>query len=146
MLDRRTGRMVSESIDPGAFAGVERRANRVKVNRGHDVESVIGRALALHPGDRRGLRAELKISRTVAGDEALELAADGALGTSAGFAPMPGGEQWSADRKTRRISRAYLGHVALTADAAYDGAQVLAVRHTERHLIMPAGDDDDAPP
>jgi HK97 family phage prohead protease len=128
VLDRRSNRMVTEQIDPGAFDGVERRANRVKVNRAHDVESVIGRALALHPGDQRGLRAELRISRTVAGDEALELAADGALDASAGFAPMPGGEQWDRDRKSRRITRAYLGHIALTGDPAYDNAQVLAVR------------------
>ena len=128
VLDRRTGRMVSEQVDPGAFAGVERRANRVKVNRAHDVESVIGRAQVLDPGDPRGLRAELKISRTVAGDEALELAADGALDASAGFRPMAGGEQWATDRRSRRITRAYLGHVALTGDPAYDGARVLAVR------------------
>ena len=128
VLDRRSGRMVTETIQPGSFDGVERRANRVKVNRAHDVEHVLGRALALHPGDRRGLRAELKISRTVAGDEALELAADGALDASAGFAPMPGGELWNRARTERSISRAYLGHIALTGDPAYEGAEVLAVR------------------
>lgn len=128
VLDRRSGRMVTETIEPGSFDGVERRANRVKVNRAHDVEQVLGRALVLHPADRRGLRAELKISRTTAGDEALELAADGALDASAGFRPMPGGELWNRGRTERSITRAYLGHIALTGDPAYDGAEVLSVR------------------
>lgn len=122
------GRMVRETVAPGAFAGVERRANRVKVNRAHDVEDVLGRALALHPERPEGLVAELRISRGPRGDDVLELAADGALDASVGFAPMPGGEQWTSDRSARRITRAYLGHIALTADPAYDGARVLAVR------------------
>ena len=137
VLDRRSGRMVTETIEAGSFDGVERRANRVKVNRAHDVEQVLGRAVALHPGDHRGLRAELRISRTAAGDEALELAADGALDASAGFRPMPGGEHWAQDRRSRRISRAYLGHIALVGEPAYEGAQVLAVR-TAAAKGMPA--------
>lgn len=122
------GKWVRETIAPGAFAGVERRANRVKVNLAHDVESVVGRALALHPERPEGLVAELRISRTPRGDDMLELAADGAIDASVGFAPMPGGEQWNGDRSARRITRAYLGHIALTGDPAYDGANVLAVR------------------
>jgi HK97 family phage prohead protease len=130
------GRMIRETVAPGAFAGVERRANRVKVNRAHEVEEVLGRALALHPERPEGLVAELRISRGPKGDEVLELASDGALDASVGFAPMPGGEQWAPDRSGRRITRAYLGHIALTADPAYDGARVLAVRSSG--LAVPA--------
>lgn len=132
------GRMVRETIAPGAFDGVERRANRVKVNRAHDVEDVLGRALALHPDRPEGLVAELRISRGPRGDDVLELAADGALDASIGFAPMPGGEQWNGDRSARRITRAYLGHIALTADPAYDGARVLAVRSSGPVVVPPA--------
>jgi HK97 family phage prohead protease len=125
---RDRGRMVRESVAPGAFAGVERRANRVKVNLAHNVEAVVGRAMALHPDRPEGLVAELRISRTPRGDDMLALAADGAIDASVGFAPMPGGEQWNGDRSARRITRAYLGHIALTGDPAYQGANVLAVR------------------
>ena len=103
------GRWVVETIAPGAFDGVERRANRVKVNLAHEVEAVLGRAVALRPSDPRGLVAELRISKTPKGDDVLELAADGALDASIGFAPMPGGEQWlDGGRTRRRITRAYL--------------------------------------
>lgn len=132
------GRWVKETIAPGAFAGVERRANRVKVNLAHDVESVVGRALALHPDRPEGLVAELRISRTPRGDDMLELAADGAIDASVGFAPMPGGEQWAPDRSARRITRAYLGHIALTGDPAYEGANVLAVRRASAPAGLPA--------
>jgi len=125
---RERGRWVRESVAPGAFAGVERRANRVKVNLAHDVEAVVGRAMALHPERAEGLVAELRISRTPRGDDMLALAADGAIDASVGFAPMPGGEQWNGDRSARVITRAYLGHIALTGDPAYEGANVLAVR------------------
>jgi len=137
-LVRNRGRMVRESIAPGAFAGVERRANRVKVNLAHDVEAVVGRALALHPERPEGLVAELRISRTPRGDDMLALAADGAIDASVGFAPMPGGEQWNGDRSACRITRAYLGHIALTGDPAYAGANVLAVRQASAPAPLPA--------
>jgi len=132
---RGSSRLVRESIAPGAFAGVERRANRVKVNRAHDVEAVVGRALALHPDRAEGLVAELRISKGPTGDDILELAADGALDASVAFAPFPGGEEWLENRTARRITKAYLGHIALTGDPAYDGAQVLAVRSSAPALL-----------
>jgi len=125
---RGSSRFVRESIAPGAFAGVEKRANRVKVNRAHDLEAVLGRAVALHPDRDEGLVAELRISKGPTGDDILELAADGALDASVAFAPFPGGEQWLENRTARRITKAYLGHIALTGDPAYEGAQVLDVR------------------
>lgn len=86
------GRMIVESIAPGSFDGVERRANRVKVNRDHDVTRTCGRVVALHPARSVGLVAELKIGRSVLGDETLALCEDGILDAPIGFAPMPGGE------------------------------------------------------
>jgi len=47
---------------------------------------------------------------------------------SAGFLPMPGGEKWEG-RSLRRLSKLWLGHIAMTPDPAYESAQVLAVRH-----------------
>ena len=124
-----SGNFVIESIAPGAFEGIERRANRIKVNRDHDVARTVGRVMALHPSRIEGLVGELKIGRSPLGDETLEYAADGILDASAGFAPFPGGEHYTENRHRRRITRAYLGHVAMVPEAAYDTANVLSVRH-----------------
>ena len=119
------GRWITESFDREAFAGVH---GEVTVNRAHDLESPLGRVTALHPKDPRGLRAEMRISRTAAGNDMLELADDGLLSASVAFSVFAGGEQWSPDRRSRKVTRAKLVHIALTGDPAYKGAKVLAVR------------------
>ena len=88
------GRMVRESIARGAFDGIERRANRIRVNRDHKLERTVGRAVAFHPSREEGLVADLKIAKTELGDETLTLAADDCLDASAGYLPMPDGEKW----------------------------------------------------
>lgn len=122
------GRMVTETIARGAFDGIERRANRVRANRDHVLERTVGRAVALHPGRDEGLVAEIRIARTDLGDETLTLADDGCLDASAGFLPMPGGMQWEG-RDAYTVTKAWLGHIALTPEPAYETARVLAVRH-----------------
>ena len=123
-------RMVTEVISRGSFDGIERRANRIRVNRDHELQRTVGRALALHPSRDEGLVAELRIARTPLGDETLTLADEECLDASAGYLPMPGGETWEA-RNRMRITRAWLGHIALTPDPAYESARVLAVRNAE---------------
>src|SRR4029077_18677440 len=124
-------RMVTEVVSRGAFDGIDRRAIRVGVNRDHDVRRTVGRAVAFHPSRSEGLIAEVRISRTELGDETLQLAADGVLDASAGFAPIPpGGEVWES-RNRCRIVKGWLGHIAMTPDPAYDGARVLAVRSAQ---------------
>lgn len=125
----REHRMITEVISRGAFDGLERRANRVRVNRDHDVKRTVGRAFAFHTSRQEGLVAEVKISRTPLGDETLQLAEDDCLDASAGFAPIPpDGEQWET-RNRCRIRRGWLGHIALVPEPAYETARVLAVRH-----------------
>ena len=120
------GRWVTETIAPSAFTGVH---GDVTVNRAHDREQPLGKVIALHPEDPRGrARAELRISRTVAGDDMLELAADGLMAASVGYEVLAGGEQWSIDQRSRTVTRARLDHIGLTGDPAYKGAKVLAVR------------------
>ena len=131
-------RLVRETIARGAFDGIERRPNRIRVNRDHLAERTVGRAVALHPSREEGLVGEIKIARTELGDETLALADEGCLDASAGFLPMPGGEQWQ-ERSRVRIRKAWLGHIAMTPDPAYTGAAVLAVRNavqkTENEVI-----------
>jgi HK97 family phage prohead protease len=121
------GRMIKEVVSRGAFDGIQRRPNRIKAYRDHDERKPVGKAVSLHERDD-GLLARLKISRTELGEETLILADDGVLDASAGFLPMPGGEKWLT-RSSHRIEKAWLGHIALVPEAAYEGAQVLAVRH-----------------
>jgi HK97 family phage prohead protease len=143
-------RSFEEVVSRGAFDGVEKRTSQVKVNLDHQVQvlSTIGRAVALHPARPEGLVAELKISRTPAGNDALELAADGSLGASAGFRLLqdpatgkvkPDAEVWETQTR-RRLNHLFLHHVAMTPDPAYAGAEVLSVRTAEAPQDGPGRD------
>lgn len=122
------GRMVWEIVSRGAFDGIERRPNRVRVNRDHDLTRTVGRAVAFHPSREEGLVAEVRIARTDLGTETLELADEGCLDASVAFLPMAGGEKWE-QRDRVRMRKCWLGHIAMTPDPAYEGAKVLAVRN-----------------
>jgi hypothetical protein len=91
-------RMVREIISRGAFDGIERRSNRIRVNRDHVAERTVGRAVALHPSRDEGLVGVIRIARTDLGDETLALADEECLDASAGFLPFPGGEVWGRAR------------------------------------------------
>jgi len=125
------GRMCRETISRGSFDGIERRANRIRANREHKRELTFGRAVALHPTRSEGLCAEIKVARTPLGDETLDLAEDGCLDASAGFLPFPGGMVWE-ERSRYRVTKAWLGHIAMTSEPAYEDAAVLAVRHQQQ--------------
>ena len=100
--------MCTETIGRGAFDGIERRANRIRVNRDHNLERTVGRAVALHPSRDEGLVAEVRIAQTDLGEETLALAADGCLDASAGFRPMDGGLEWQG-RDAYRITQGMAG-------------------------------------
>lgn len=123
------GRTVTETIARGAFDGIQRRARKIVVNVDHQetVPSTVGSAIALHPSREEGLVAEVRIARTPLGDDVLALASEGDIGASAGFAPFKDGMKWEG-RNAYRVTRAYLKHIAMTPDPAYQDAQVLAVR------------------
>jgi phage head maturation protease len=80
-----------------------------------------------HP-DKSGLVVDAKISNTPAGDETLELAHDGALFPSIGFAARGGDHRLDRRTMTRRINRAHLDHLSLVPQPAYDGARVESMR------------------
>jgi HK97 family phage prohead protease len=122
------GRLVKETIARGAFDGIERRANRVRVNRDHRPDRLVGKAITFHPRRPEGFVAEVRIANTELGNETLELADDGCLDASAGFMPLGDNALEWHGRDAYTVRRAFLGHIALTPDPAYDGAKVLAVR------------------
>jgi HK97 family phage prohead protease len=126
-----SARLITESVAAGAFDGVERRPGRIKANRDHDVTRTVGLARAIHTTRSEGLVSELYISKTSLGDETLQLADDGVLGASVGMAVRPSDQVWSENRSRRRIVKAFLDHIALVPNPAYQGAEVLAVRASE---------------
>lgn len=136
-------RSYTEIVARGAFDGVQRRLSDIKVYSDHVVSTptTVGRTLALHPSREEGLVADLQISK--AHEDVLIKADEGLLGASAGFAVMAAsnghsrGEEWRG-RDYRRLTRLWLGHIALTPEPAYETANVLAVRQLEQQPALAA--------
>jgi HK97 family phage prohead protease len=126
---RLDGPMVAEVIGRGAFDGIEKRPNRIKANREHQVLHTFGKCRALYPSRENGLVAEVEVRNTPLGDETLELASGGCLEASAGFSVKPGGWHWETRGSRYRVDTAWLRHVSLVSEGAYgEAAPVLAVR------------------
>lgn len=132
------GRMIREVCSRGAFDKIDATRRRFTVNRGHDLEHPIGKAISFDPDHPDGLTAELRIAHTALGDETLQLASEGLLDASAGF--LPKAMTWNRERTLRRLEKVWLHHVALTPDPAYPDARVLAVRQAPPPpLVAPVG-------
>ena len=129
------GRVIEESVAPGAFGAIRNRARKFLVNMEHDPTRWIGTVLDLNPAHPTGLRATVKVRRSPEGDQALDDASDGLLGGSIGMAVAPGDEKIDGNR--RRIHKAFLDHIALTATPAYVGAEILEVRSTHPTVTPP---------
>lgn len=123
------GRMIRELVERGAFGSIDAVRRRISVNRDHDLRSIVGKAISFDPDAEDGLLATIKIASTPHGDEALQLASEGMLDASAGM--LPKAQTWERGRSLRRITKAWLHHIALTPDPAYTDARVLAVRAAE---------------
>lgn len=134
-----SGRLVIESVLPGAFAGLESVPERVTTNRDHARERAVGLATSVTTDAAEGLISSVRISRTPLGDETLELAADGVLQPSVGMSVRKRDQRWSESNTRRQILRAFLDHIALLPQQAYLGAKVMAVRAApvDTELWMP---------
>jgi phage head maturation protease len=127
VVDR--GRLVTETFTRGALEGTD--PGRVPLTATHPRDAgtlPIGRTLTIE--DRADAAwGEWLVSDTMIGNEVLALARDGVpLGLSVGFAEVPGGSRWSADRQRVTRTRALLDHIAVVRQAAYLGAGVVGVR------------------
>jgi len=139
------GRRYTEIVARGAFDGIQRRTRKINVYSDHQVSvaSTLGKTVALYPNREEGLVADLVISK--AREDVLIMADEGLLDASAGFAVMaaadgkPRGEEWR-DARHRRLTRLWLGHIALTPEPAYPGTHVLAVRDVPGAADSPAED------
>jgi HK97 family phage prohead protease len=125
------GEVWNEVVQRGAFAGIENSTHTFRVNRDHDKRRLVGKIVKYYPDREDGLVVDAYISKTELGDETLQLAKDGILGASVGMAIRSTDQE--LDRRdgsrVRRIKRAFLDHLALVPDPAYQGAEVLSVRN-----------------
>lgn len=119
----------------GAFRRTiaERGAQSVKFLGLHNHQVMpLGRAETLRE-DTKGLFGEFRVSKTAAGDEALELIRDGALdGLSIGFTPI--NDKWSADKSLVERLEVKLHEVSAVAFPAYDGARIKALRSDPEYI------------
>lgn len=130
-----SGDATKEKFVPGAFAGIESRTKQITLNRDHERSRVIGVAQSFDTKSDRGLISTMKVSNTDLGTESLQLAADGVLRASVAFTARS--QDMAVKDGVRSIYRAFLLHVALTPEPAYEGAEVIDVRTGE-----PIGDSD----
>jgi hypothetical protein len=115
----------------GAWDGIEKRPNRVKVNRGHDKNRTVGKIANWWPSRQEGLVGAARISQTPLGDETLALAEDEVLGPSVGYvAPARFVELNKRSRPgLRSVRRAFMDHLSFVPDPTWESAAVLSVRN-----------------
>lgn len=106
---------------PGSITWNAAAVSTVKLDREHDLHSLLGAATEIKSGSD-GVRAKFKIARTAAGDEALVLAEDGALDGLSAVVEILAAEPDEAGGMT--VTSARLRRVTLTADPAFSGARV----------------------
>ena len=126
---------LTEEFDRGAFDHQLRAANRIRLSREH-VQlggSMIGALRKLE--DRpEGLYFEARVSKTVLGDETLELVNDKALRqVSIGFRERPHGNRRTDDNVIHRTA-ADLFEVALVMEGAYGEQAELAGVRSRAHV------------
>lgn len=122
------GEMWKELFERGSFDGIEKRPNRVRVNRDHNRSRTVGKSMKFFPSRTEGLVSEIRIAQTVLGDETLSLADEDMLSASVGYGVRGSGQVLERRSMTRRIKQAFLDHIAMVESPAFVGAQVLDVR------------------
>lgn len=128
-----------EVFSRSAFKGINPRQrtipvsaqlNQVVEGHSHAGSRLIGRVVNTYPDSEPGLITDIKVSIGTSGDDTLQLANDGVLHPSVGFAMANPHRDQQLDRTTmtRRINRAFLHHLSFVGEPAYPDAKVLAVR------------------
>jgi uncharacterized protein len=122
----------TEKFVYGAFADAEP-VPLLAVHNHENLPLGLTRSLTETPS---GLEAELRVSQTTAGDEALTLVRDGALsGLSIGFLPIT--DKWNAMRTVVERIKAKLVEVSLTSFPAYESARIMALRADQEPVRTP---------
>ena len=123
------GRNYVESFARGAFNGINERQSKIMVRREHQGPTV-GKVERWRDAPE-ALYCEMRMATTPAAEETLTLTGEGMLFPSVSFYLKRGSDQelnHRSDPARRYIRRAFVSHVALTDEPAYDGVDVLEVR------------------
>jgi uncharacterized protein len=128
VVDR--GRLVTETFERGALAGTDPATIPLTATHPRDAGTLpIGVTIEIEERSDAAF-GSWRVSDTLLGNEVLALARDGVpLGLSVGFAEVPGGSRWNAERTRVTRNRAALDHVAVVRVPAYAGAGVVGVRN-----------------
>jgi phage head maturation protease len=123
------GQVWDEVFSRSAFMGIEKRPQRIRVNREHVRGDTVGKVIAFDPSRAEGLLAEIKIANTLRGNDTLALAKDDCLSASVGYIARP--SQVTSDRRSmlRRVNTAWMDHLSLVEAPTWDGASVVDVRN-----------------
>ena len=126
----------TERYADGALEPADRVALKLETGHGH-AGPVIGRAVSFQE-TTEGLVGTFRVSDTAAGQDALTLAADGALGASAGFLES---ERSVTKEGVEVVEAASLREVTLTGTPAYVSAGPLDIRSQQKgHNVDPAAE------
>jgi HK97 family phage prohead protease len=140
------GEMWTELFARGAFNGIEARAGQVRVNREHQKGNTVGKIVEFDSAHDDGLFARVKVVKGPVGDHVLDLAEDDLISASVGYrAQKPTDVRLDKQSKVRRVLNAFLDHLGMVEDPAFDGARVLAVREDESGLLVAEGPLPDTP-
>jgi HK97 family phage major capsid protein len=110
--------------------------SRVKLDREHDLGQLLGSAVKVDSGEH-GVSAAFKVARTPAGDEALALAADGALDGLSAVVRITEAIPDPVHEGGTLVTAATLVRATLTADPAFDDARLSAVALSHGGNPMP---------
>jgi len=121
---------------PGSVTWQKAAVSRVKLDREHDLGQLLGSATQVTTRDS-GVSATFKIARTPAGDEALALAADGALDGLSAVVRITDAIPDPVHEGGTLVTAATLVRATLTADPAFDDARLSAVALTSEGNAMP---------
>jgi phage head maturation protease len=131
----------------GAFRGTDPETVTLEAIGPHGSDPGVrlaGRGVALEERDD-GPYLSVRVSKTTAGDELLELVRDRVYRrVSVVFEPAPGGSRIARDGVTER-TRALLARVGVVERGAYASAEVLAVRSADMTLETPTPVPDPVP-
>lgn len=124
------GKVYREQIHPDAFLSEKRRPNQVKVLRDHDKQRLIGSCTKVNPRPVDGMHVTARVNTGIElGRDSLALAEAGDLHVSIGFIPDPAFDRWDDAHELVTRHSCTLWEVSLVPFPAYDGADVIAVRH-----------------
>lgn len=129
-----------EVFKRGAFDGLTARTDKIRVNREHVKGRTVGNIEAFDTAHDEGLFVRVKVVKGPTGDEVLNLAEDDMISASIGYkAQKPSDVQLDKPGKLRTVVNAWLDHLGMVEDPAFDGARVLAVREDQSGLLVAEG-------